>query len=81
MPGDVVRWRVSTSQGLFLTLLVTNRHQGELFFSDGVNLQLNTIVEFFDMESGKIRKHECSNATFLGDINAVLVERGHAQGA
>lgn len=81
LPGDVVKWKVSTSQGSSLTLLVTNRYRGELLYSDGDSLQIGTIVEFLDMESGKVRKHECKNAVFLRDLNAFLVERGHAQGA
>lgn len=79
MPGDVIKWNVSTSQGPSLTLLVTNRYRGELLYSDGVNhLQTGTVVEFLDMESGKVRKHECNNAVFLDDMNAFLLERGHA---
>jgi len=81
-PGDVVKWNVSTAQGSCLTLLVTNRYQGELLYSDGANHPLlGTIVEFLDLESGKVRKHECNNAVFLCDMNAFLVERGHAQDA
>lgn len=79
MPGDVVRWKVSTSQGPFLTLVVTNRYQGELIYGSTGPLHISSIVEFFDMESGKVRKHECTNATFIRDMNAFLIERGHAQ--
>lgn len=68
MPGDVVRWRVSTSQGLFLMLVVTNRYQSELTGP----LHSSSFVEFFDMESGKVRKHECMNAIFVRDMNALL---------
>jgi len=76
MPGDVIKWNVSTSQGPRLTLLVINRYQGELLFSENTD-----IVEFFDMESGVLRQHECRSAVFIRDLNAFLVERGHAKDA
>jgi len=75
-PGDVVVWKVSTSQGPRLTLLVINRYESHFSATRG-----NSIVEFLDMESGKVRQHDCDNARPLSDLNAFVVERGHASDA
>lgn len=79
--GDVLRWKVSTVQGSALVLVVTNRFESDLYSVDGSGTRHSSVVEFLDMESGKVRRHECDNAVFLRDMNANVLERGHAQGA
>ncbi len=67
--GDVVRWNVSTSQGSSLTLVVVNRHPSDLRSCNTIS----SVVEFLDMESGKVRRHDCDDATFLRDMNASVL--------
>jgi hypothetical protein len=74
MPGDVVRWEVS---GKKLTLVVLNQYESDLHAC----YRHNKVMEFLDMESGKIRCHDNDTGAFLRDLHIFLVERGHAQGA
>jgi hypothetical protein len=77
-PGDVISWNIPTSQGSRLTLVVVNRHDSDLFMSEISGRRLSSIIEFLDMESGKVRRHDHDNSAFLRDMYIDVMEQHHA---